>query len=135
MHQANHYEPAAAGVPPASAGLFYYPAEHRGKFPTVRAALASIGCTGEAASSLVEQARCNASPAIAVSVSLPAYPGDQFAAVIVRRPGGKADLWLGVLEVADEDRDFAEKTAREFAAASRGKWAVFEWVRQSERLQ
>ena len=50
-----------AAVPPASGGLLYYPAQHRGKFPSVRAALASIGCTGDAAESAIAQDALNAS--------------------------------------------------------------------------
>lgn len=126
---------ASTMIPPATGGLLYYPAEHRGKFPSVAAALASIGCTGEHAEGAIAQARVNASPAIAVPVSFAAFPGDRFAAVIVRKPGGKADLWLGVLEVADEDRDAAHDAARQFAEASGRTWAVFEWVRQSEAVQ
>lgn len=124
-----------AAVPPASGGLLYYPAQHRGKFPSVRAALASIGCTGDAAESAIAQARVNASPAVAVPVKLAPHPEDEFAAVIVRKPGGKADLWLGCLDVADDDRNFALDVARQFAEASGTDWAVFEWVRQSEGVQ
>ena len=122
-------------IPPATGGLLYYPAQHRGTFPSVRAALASIGCDREFQDGAIAQAAVNASPAIAVPVSFAAYPGDEFAAVIVRKPGGKADLWLGVLEVADEDRDSAADAARQFAEASGSQWAVFEWVRQSEAVQ
>ena len=121
--------------PPAMGGLLYYPAQHRGKFASVRAALASIGWTDDAAAHAIAGARVNASPAIAVPVHFAAHPGDKFAAVIGRKPGGKADLWLGVLEVADEDRDFAADAARELAEASGSRWAVFEWVRQSGGMQ
>jgi hypothetical protein len=125
----------ADSIPPAAGGVLYYPAQKRGTFPSVKAALASIGCHGAAAASLVAQAKVNASPAIAVPVTFAAHPGDQFAALIVRKPGGAAVLWLGCPEVADEDRDFAEDAARQFAKASGTEWAIFEWVRQSGAMQ
>jgi hypothetical protein len=66
-------------IPSATGGLLYYPAEHRGKFPSVAAALASIGCTGEHAEGAIAQVRFNASPAIAVPVNFAAFPGDKLA--------------------------------------------------------
>lgn len=138
MHTAAPAPVPAAGKaarPPASGGLFYYPAEHRGRFPSIRAALAAIGCKGEPAAQAIAQARLNLSPAIALPVSFEAFPGDRFAALILPTTKGTADLWLGILEVADEDRAVAEDAARQFAEASRSKWAVFEWARQSEPLQ
>jgi hypothetical protein len=126
---------AANVIPPVSGGVLYYPAQNRGTFPSVKAALASIGCHGAAAASLAAQAKVNASPAIAVPVAFAAHPGDEFAALIVRKPGGAGVLWLGCIEVADEDRDFAEDAARQFAEASGTEWAIFEWVRQSRPMQ
>jgi hypothetical protein len=131
---------ARTSLPPIPGTLSYYPAEHRGKFPSVRAALASIGCTGEAAAVQIENARVNASPSIAVPVKVEAFPDGEFLAVVVRRPGGKADLWLGLLDVADEDREFVADAARQFAKANnaagrRSLWSVFEWTRQTGSLQ
>ncbi len=124
---------------PATGGLFYYPAERRGRFPSVRAALASIGCTGEAAAVQIENAKVNASPAIAVPVKLPRYPADltdgDLVGVIVRKPGGKADFWLGIIGLADDDRDAVADAARQFAEATGTEWAIFEWVRQSGVMQ
>jgi hypothetical protein len=113
----------------------YYPAQRRGKFPSVRAALASIGCTGDKAEAVIAEARVNGSQSIAVSVTFAPHPEDQFAAVIQRKPGGAAVLWLGCLEIADEERDLAEDAARQFAEASGTEWAIFEWVRQSGAVQ
>jgi hypothetical protein len=120
---------------PASGGVLYYPAEHRGTFKSVRDALGSIGCVRGQADDVIAQAAVNGSPSIALPVSLPAYPGDRFAAVIARKPGGRADLWLGLLEAADEDRTVALGAARQFAEASGKTWGIFEWVRQSEPQQ
>lgn len=73
--------PPSTTSPPATGGLLYYPAQHRGTFPSVRAALASIGCDREFQDGAIAQAAVNASPAIAVPVSFAAFPGDEFAAV------------------------------------------------------
>lgn len=124
--------------PPLIPGsLSYYPAQHRGKFPSVRAALASIGCIGEAAALQIENARVNASPSIAVPVAFPTFPEDRFLGVIVRRPGGGADLWLGLLEVASDDRGAVADAVRQFTEAGGGKgaWAIFEWTRQPGAVQ
>lgn len=135
----NHGESAAPMMPPATGGLFYYPGQWRGRFPSVRAALASIGCTGDAADAQVRNASVNASPSVAVPVKVQRYPADMrdgdLVAVIVRKPGGKADLWLGIIGLADSDRDAVLEAVRQFSEASGGKWAVFEWARQAEVLQ
>lgn len=122
---------------PIPGALSYYPAQHRGKFPSVRAALASIGCIGEAAALQIDNARVNASPSIAVPVTLSTAPGERCLAVVVPRPGGKADLWLGLLEVASDDRDAVAGAVRQFTEAGGGKgaWAIFEWTRQPGAAQ
>jgi hypothetical protein len=135
MQYASPKVPAAQPAALIPGSLTYYPAQRRGKFPSVRAALASIGCTGEKAEAVIAEARVNGSPSIAVGVTFAPHPDDEFAAVIQRKPGGAAVLWLGCLEIADEDRDFAEAAARQFAEASGTEWAIFEWVRQSGSVQ
>ncbi len=123
-------------TPPASGGVSYYPAQYRATYPNVRAALAAIGCTGEAAALYLANAAAEGSPAVVVPVKFAAHPTDEFVAVVVRKPGGKAALWLGCLELADEDRTLAADAARQFAEASGSKaWAIFEWTRQSRVVQ
>jgi hypothetical protein len=120
---------------PATGGVLYYPAERRGTFPSVRAALASIGCTGDHAAVQIANAEAEGSPSVAVPVTLAGYPGDEFLALVVRKPGGKAVLWLGLLEVADEDEELVKDAARQFSEASRRPFVVFQWVRQARAVQ
>lgn len=130
-----HTSPLHA-APPATGGVSYYPAQFRATYPNTRAALAAIGCTGDAAALYLANAAAEASPAVVVPVTFTAHPRDGFVAVVVRKPGGKAALWLGCIELADEDRAFAEDAARQFAEASGSKkWAVFEWTRQARPVQ
>lgn len=132
-------ESAALLQPPAMGGVFYYPAQWRGRFPNVRAALASIGCTGEAAAAQVQNATVCASPCVAVPVKLQRYPGDfrdgDLVAVIVRKPGGRTDMWLGIIGMADANRRAVMEAAEAFAEASGGKWTVMEWARQTGAVQ
>jgi hypothetical protein len=123
-------------TPPASGGVSYYPAQYRATYPNVRSALAAIGCTGEAAALYLANAAAEASPAVVVPVKFAPHPGDEFVAVVVRKPGGKAALWLGLLGLADEDRTLAEDAAQQFAEVSGSKgWAIFEWTRQARVAQ
>jgi hypothetical protein len=133
-----HKDPHESAALPATlipGTLTYYPAQRRGQFPNVRAALASIGCIGDKAEAVMAEARVNGSPSIAVSVTFAPHPEDEFAAVVQRKPGGAAVLWLGCLSLAGEDRSFVEDAARQFAEASGTEWAIFEWTRQSGAMQ
>lgn len=129
--------PASAGpsLPLIPGSVTYYPAQRRGTFASVKAALAAIGCVGADADRVIALARVNGSPMIAVGAAFTSRPGEEFAAVIQRKPGGKAVLWLGCLEIADEDRAFVADAARQFAEASGTEWAIFEWTRQTGAVQ
>lgn len=135
MQHTHPYKSAAQSAPLIPGTLTYYPAQRRGRFPSVRAALASIGCVGVEAEAAMAVAKVNGSPAIAVSATFTAHPEHEFAAVIQRKPGGAAVLWLGCLSLADEDRDLALEAAQRFAKASGSQWTIFEWTRQSGAVQ
>lgn len=131
----NHTHPHSAAQPLIPGTVAYYPAQRRGKFPSVRAALAAIGYVGSAAETIIAGARVNGSPSIALADAFTSVNGNTFAAVIHRKPGGAAVLWLGCMQLADEDRSLVEDAAQRFAEASGTEWAIFEWVRQSGAVQ
>lgn len=127
--------------PPASGGLTYYPARHQGTFPSIRAALAAIGCTGAAADLYVANAAAEASPLVAVPVK-PAPAADapdaacrEALALVRRKPGGRADLLIGLPAEARDDEAEAQAVAAELAEAIPGRWFVVAWTRQARAVQ
>lgn len=132
--------PASArhSLSPIPGTLSCYPAIHRGTFPNPRAALASIGCIGAAADLYLTNAKAEGSPVVAVPVKAANAPRDagECVGLIQRKPGGRADLFLGLLSLADEDRSEAEAIARTLADSStRGEVRIMEWVRQPRAVQ
>lgn len=133
MHRPN----PKAFTPPASAGVSFYPARHRGTYPDTRAALAALGCVGKLADLYQANARAEGSHAIAVPVTSPTAPADcgECVALVIRKPGGRADLFVGLIGLADPDADRAGAKALELAQAVPGRWVVMTWTRQPKVMQ
>ena len=129
---------AAASLPPIPGALTYYPAIHRGTFRNPRAALASIGCIGAAAELQLANAKAEGSPVVAVPAKVSNAPADlgKCLALVRRKPGGKADLFLGLLCLASEDRSEAVAIADSLLESAKvEKVFVFEWTRQPRAVQ
>lgn len=125
-------------APPAGCGVSYYPARYQATFPSVRAALASIGCIGTTADMHLSNARLEGSDLVALPVMPKTGPGPGIGdalALIRRKPGGRADLLIGVTAEARDDEREAERVAAEFAAAIPGRWYVIAWARQARAVQ
>ena len=128
---------ARTSLPPISGALSYYPAIHRGTFPNTRAALASFGCIGAVADLHLANAKAEGSPIVAVPVNVTGAPPEagECICLVQRKPGGRADLFLGLAFLADEDRSEAEARAQALTKACGGKVFVLEWTRQTGALQ
>ncbi len=138
MHYPHTPGLSPSSFPPATAGTTYYPAIHRGTFPNTRAALASIGCVGEVAALHLANAKAEGSHSVAVPVTALAAPKDagQCVALIQRKPGGWADLFLGLIGLADADRAEAEAVAAEIRKAHPARAVMAcEWARQRRAVQ
>ncbi len=121
-------------APPASGGVRYYPARFRASYPNIRAALAFIGLRGKAAALHLANAKAEASDLVAVPV-VGAAGGADALVLILRKPGGRADVWTGIPDEARGSEREAAAVAAEFAQAIPGRWCVIEWVRQSGAVQ
>lgn len=121
----------------AAGSLSYYPARHRGTYPDTRAALAALGCVGTLADLYQANARAEGSHAVAVPVTAPTAPADcgECLALVIRKPGGRADLYVGLVGLADPDADRAGAIAQELAQAVPGRWVVMTWARQPKVTQ
>ena len=115
----------------------FYPALMRGAFGSVRAALASIGCTGPAAALHQANARAEGSDCIAVPVTVATAPPDagECVALVKRKPGGRAELFLGLIGKADADEAAAQHLAREMSTQTGAPVYVFAWTRQRRAAQ
>lgn len=132
MEHRHPHESAGQPAPLIPGTVLYYPAVRRGRFPSVRAALASIGCTGAEAEAAIAEARVSGSDEIAVTVT---HAEDQYEAVIEREPGGSAVLWLGSLSAGSADWNVVAIAAKDVAEESGSKIRVFVWVRQLGAVQ
>ncbi len=138
MHPANPHESA---TPPASGGVSYYPARSQGTYSSVRAALASIGCTGAHADHYLTNAQIERSDVVAAPVLLADGPGPgagdepDFMALIRRTPDGCAELLIGLLGEARGTEDEAQAVAAECEREYPGRWYVGIWVQPMSPLQ
>ncbi len=121
-------------APPAGGGASYYPARYRATFPNTRAALASIGLQGAAAALYLANAKAEGSDLVVVPVQ-GGPDGAEALALIRRKPGGHADVWIGITAEARNDETEAEAVAADFAAAIPGRWCVCQWTRQTRAVQ
>jgi len=131
-------ETSLSFTPPASGGVSFYPARYHSTFPSVRAALASVGCTGAAADLYLANARLEGSDLVALPVGPKSGPGPGIGdalALIRRKPGGRAELLIGIPAEARDDEREALAVAADFAAAIPGRWCVCTWVRQARAVQ
>lgn len=131
-------EPAIPAGLPIPGETVFYPAVMRGTFGSIRAALASIGCTGPAAALHQANARVEGSDCIAVPVIVSTAPADasECLALVKRKPGGRADLLLGLIGEAKADEAAAHRLAREISGQIGGAVVhVFAWTRQRRATQ
>lgn len=138
MHHQTPPKSATLAAQPIPGETTYYPAIKRGTFGSVRAALASIGCVGEAADLHQANARTEGSDCIAVPVSCATAPlgAGQCMALVNRKPGGRATLMLGLIDKAGPDAATAHKLAREISDGIGGASVyVVAWTRQRRAMQ
>ncbi|MBL8352645.1 MAG: hypothetical protein JNL87_20300 [Burkholderiaceae bacterium] len=131
-------EPATPAALPIPGETVFYPAMPRGTFGSVRAALAAIGCTGAAAELQRANARAEDSDYIAVPVTVSTAPSDagECVALVKRKPGGRAELLLGLIGVARSDEAEAQCLAREVSGQIGGAAVyVIAWTRQRRAVQ
>lgn len=119
---------------PASRGVSFYPARFRASFPNALAALASLGVRGEWASLALANAQIEGSEAVAVPIKGGPAGADALA-LILRGPGGRAEVWTGIPAEARATRREAEAVAADFALAIPGRWHVVQWVQQAGAMQ
>lgn len=112
----------------------FYPARFRASFPNALAALASLGVRGEWASLALANAQLEGSEAVAVPIKGGTAGADALA-LILRGPGGRADVWTGIPTEARATRREAEAVAADFALAMPGRWHVVQWVQQPGAVQ
>lgn len=139
-HQTPPKPATPAGQPgqPGPGETTYYPAIKRRTFGSVRAALASIGCVGEAADLHEANARTEGSDCIAVPVNCAtALPGaGECIALVKRKPGGRAALMLGLIGNAGTDVAKVHKLAGEISNGIGGASVyVVAWTRQRRAVQ
>jgi hypothetical protein len=120
--------------PPASAGLTYYPARLQRVYPTVRAALASIGCTGDVAALHLGNAAAERSDMVAVPVK-PQRGGPEYLALVQRKPGGRAALFIGIPDEARADHAEALQVLAELSEGAPGTWGLIARTRQGRAVQ
>jgi hypothetical protein len=121
-------------TPRAEGRVSYYPARFRASFPDALAALASLGVRGERAALYLANADIERSEAVALPIA-GGPPGAEALALIVRGPGGRADVWTGIPAQARATRREAEAVAADFALAIPGCWHVMQWVQQPGAVQ
>lgn len=136
MHQTS-CESDNLARPPALGGISYYPAFHRGTFGNIRAALASIGCVGAPADLMIDNAKAEGSPVIAAPVKVKGAPAEvgECVGLVRRKPGGRADLFVGLLYLACDNEAEAHALAQQLADGACGEVFVFEWCRQRRAIQ
>lgn len=114
--------------------LSFYPARYRASFSDTLAALASFGLHGDRAALYLANAEIEGSEAVAVPIKGGPAGADALA-LILRGPGGRADVWTGIPAEARATRQEAEAVAADFALAIPGRWHVVQWVQQPGAVQ
>jgi hypothetical protein len=89
---------------------------------------------GEWASLALANAQIEGSEAVAVPIKGGPAGADALA-LILRGPGGRADVWTGIPTEARATRREAEAVAADFALAIPGRWHVVQWVQQLGAVQ